>query len=137
MKCPPRLARGQLFTAASPPVAGPHGPPGEGQLSPTLPGLSCFSPLVLVFRLLMAGHSRGTVFWDVRKYERCVSLCKTGLEIHLLPKSLTVSVPGSRMICAGASSSPSAPPGGLEPRLEEKRTDEQRTCQGPGADTHP
>ena len=71
------------------------------------------------------------------KYELCISLCKTGLEIHLPPKSLTVNVPGLRKICTGASSFPPPPPGIIKLSMEEKETDQQRTCQGQGADSHP
>lgn len=44
-----------------------------------------------------------------------------------------VSAPESKIICIRASSFFAAPPGTTQPRLEGKKTDQQRTCQGRGA----
>lgn len=44
-----------------------------------------------------------------------------------------VSVPEAKIICIRASSFFAAPPGTTESRLGEKKTDQQKTCQGRGA----
>lgn len=125
-----------LSTMATGIHAGLWGPATVTAAPSPLPAQPCSTTCPHV-ALLMAGHRGGTVFSYVWKRELGVSLRKTRLEIHLLPKSLTVSVPESKIICISASSLFAAPPGTVEPRLEEKKTDRQRTCRGRGADSPP